>query len=117
MSEETQKQLALAALHSSKTESVTDRAIARDYDRKTKVQKHWLRWTLFVVVAGLMVMEVGLMFLVVFLQGFGGLPWTQTWKFKLDQWVLASFEAGVLIQTFALAKIITVYLFSNEQKP
>ena len=60
-----------------------------------------------------MIAEVGLMFLLAFLQGFGGIG---SIAFELDRWVLVSIEAGVLLQTFALARIITKALFPDRER-
>jgi len=68
----------------------------------------------------LMCAEVGLMFLIVMFQGLGRIPiggwgFETGWPFKLDKWVLGAFEAGVLLQTFGLARIIAKHLFPIEK--
>ena len=82
---------------------------------RRKGQDLWFRRILFLAVMALMLSEVACMASVIVLQGFGGWWWNEKWyEFDLDPWVLASFEAGILIQTFALASIITKPLFPHS---
>lgn len=94
----------LTVIEGAQPSPVTD----EDLDTSRGKQDLKLRPCLFWVVVSLMGLEVAAMFVLVFFQGFG-----QGMRFHLDQWVLASIEAGVLIQTFALAKVITKALFKE----
>lgn len=98
----------LSALGSSKQNPLNDWELEREYMGEKVKQDLRFRGYLFWIVCGLMIGEVLAMFAIVFLQGFG------TCGFKLDQWVLAAFEAGILLQTFGLAKIITKALFRED---
>ena len=71
-------------------------------------QDLWFRWTLFMAVMLLMVGEVLVLVVIMFKQG------NTTNDFDLDPFVLASFEVGVLLQTFALASVITKALFPRS---
>lgn len=87
-----------------------------ELEHAKKKQGHLFRLIIFSAVVLLMLVEVAGMFVIVALQGFGGVPGVEGFEFELDRWVLAAFEAGILLQTFALAKIITLHLFPDEAK-
>lgn len=100
----------IASIRRSRQSPLDDAELDEAYRKKTLRQKHGQRGQLFWFVMVLMCVEVLVMFGVVVCQGIGRIPWTDT-TFGLDKWVLAAFEAGVLLQTFGLAKIITAHLF------
>lgn len=94
---------------------ITDAKLQKEYEVKQARQKHRQKGWLFSIVMLLMATEVALMFYVVISQGIGRLLWKDI-PFKLDEWVLGAFEAGVLLQTFGLAKIIAKHLFPLDKK-
>ena len=94
-------------------DSLSDRELSEERQRlaneRVGQDLGFRRW-MFGVVLVLMSVEVLALVVIVLLQGFN------TGGFVLDEWVLVGINAGILLQTFGLAQVITKALFPPDRR-
>ncbi len=117
--EETERQLAaLARLRrvSARPTAKVEPAAAKD-KHDDDVQRWWLRYVVATVVVLTFWTELIGLYVLVLLQGFGGLgfPYLRSYAFKLDPWLIGVVVVGVLIQTIWCLQNIAAHLFPEGE--
>ena len=84
---------------------------AADEEKKDEAkQKWWLRYSVAGLVAFLLLVELAGLFVLLLLQGFGGVPYTHR-PFKLNDWLFGVVISGVFVQTVWCLHGIATHLF------